>query len=71
MHYLDENLSNGDKRSAELCDEQAADEEVPQSSSEELQIKHLVASQLEHTKRKRLLSVLTRVMGMKMRSKAI
>lgn len=32
---LDENLSNGDKRSAELCGEQAADEEVPQSSSEE------------------------------------
>lgn len=30
MYYLDENLSNGDKRSAELCGEQAADEEVPQ-----------------------------------------
>lgn len=41
MYYLDENLSNGDKRSTELCGEQAADEEVPQSSSEELQIKHI------------------------------
>lgn len=40
MVYLDENLSYRDERSAELCGEQASDEEITQSSSEELQIRH-------------------------------
>lgn len=39
--YLDENLSYGDEGGAELCDEQAADEEITQSSSEELQIRRM------------------------------
>lgn len=37
--YLDENLPYGDERSAELCHEQAADEEISQSSSEELKMR--------------------------------
>lgn len=44
MVYLDENLSYRDKGSAELCDKQAADEEITQSSSEELQIRHTAQS---------------------------
>lgn len=44
MVYLDENPSYRDKRSAELCDEKAADEEITQSSSEELQIRHTAQS---------------------------
>lgn len=41
MVYLDENLSYRDERSAELCGEYAADEEITQSSSEELQTRHI------------------------------
>lgn len=44
MIYLDENLPYGDERSAALCHEQAADEEIPQSSSEELKMKRTVQS---------------------------
>lgn len=40
MIHLNENLSGGDERGAELCGKQTADEEIPQSSSEELQITH-------------------------------
>lgn len=40
MVYLDETLSQGDERSAELCCEQAANKEITQSSSEELQRRH-------------------------------
>lgn len=42
--YLDENLSYGDERCAELCDEKAADEEITQAPSEELQIRHTAQS---------------------------
>lgn len=45
MVYLDENLSYRDERSAELCGEQAADEEITQSPPEELQIRHSRLSQ--------------------------
>ncbi len=48
--YLDENLSYRDERSTELCNEHAADEEIPQSSSEELQIRHTNISSLYNYK---------------------
>lgn len=44
MIYLDQNLPQRDEGSAELCDEQAANEEIPQSSSEKLKIRHIAQS---------------------------
>lgn len=44
QQYLDEDLSYRDERSAELCGEKATDEEITQSSSEELKVGHAVQS---------------------------
>ena len=44
MVYLDQYLPHRDERSAELCDEQAANEEIPQPSSEKLKIRHIAQS---------------------------
>lgn len=64
--YLDENLSKRDERSAELCREQAADEEITQSSSEELQSQTVyVRVQFVYVTSS---SLPTRATGMKMRS---